>query len=126
MSIGEALRAYLLSKTEIAGIVGGRIYPVILPQDVVLPAISYQLITQPVELNVTGEYRRSAYFQIDCWAKNYLDAVSLCDKVESALNGYSGSMGSVNAILAYISARRDMHDETVEEYRAAVDTTIWF
>jgi len=126
MSMGADLKTYLLSKTEIASIVSGRVYPVILPQTVVLPAISYQLITQPVELNITGEYKRSAYFQIDCWAKNYVDADSLCDKVESALNGYRGVMGSVNVILAYVSARRDMNNETVEQYRCAVDTTIWF
>ena len=48
MTIEEALKIYLLSKTEITDIIGDRLYPEVLPQDVDFPALTYLEVSNPV------------------------------------------------------------------------------
>jgi hypothetical protein len=43
--IEAALRAVLIAHPDVAALAGGRIYPLILPQNPTLPAIAYQRIS---------------------------------------------------------------------------------
>lgn len=83
----------LRADATVTSIAADRIYPVLLPDESTLPAITYQVIaTTPLyaldeRINLT-RYR----IQIDAWAKwpSYAQAKSLAEAIRVVLDGYSG------------------------------------
>lgn len=70
--IEVALRAWLLEDTTIAGLVGTRIYPLLLPLDAATPAITYALVSDPFQ-QAPGHYRQRIQFSI--WAEGATSAM---------------------------------------------------
>ena len=64
--IEEALRTILLADPTLYALVGTRIYPVQLPLDCTLPALSYFQVSEPFN-RITGTPR----FQIDIFSNDY-------------------------------------------------------
>jgi len=95
MTIEEAVYAYLLGKTDITDIVSTRIYPVVLPQGVELPALTYMQVSNPVHHDVDIAYPR---MQISSWAEDYADAKGLYNAVKEAMQRYKGVMGGGSGV----------------------------
>lgn len=90
MSIEARLYAHLTSVAGLAGLVGDRIYPVQLPQDTTLPAVTYlRVSTAPVQHrdNATPTYSR-ARFQLDGWADSFDGNVALRRQLRLALGTF--------------------------------------
>ena len=87
--IESAFFAALSAPVPIQAIVAGRIYALILPDEVTLPAIDYSFIaasTAPTN-DTTGP--RRYLVEVNCWGASYTDAVTLRHAVITALDGYS-------------------------------------
>ncbi|MBB6144719.1 oligoribonuclease NrnB/cAMP/cGMP phosphodiesterase (DHH superfamily) [Silvibacterium bohemicum] len=85
------LYSVLSSATQITTITGTNIYPVVLPINTTATALTYRIvgtITDPT-LDTSGLVK--ARVQIDCWAADYNDAVTLRAAVISVLNGYENA-----------------------------------
>lgn len=76
MSAETDLYARLISNATIADEAGTRIYPVILPDNVTYPAITYSVVSQVPEASYGCDQFR---FQIDIWAATYAAVKSLRD-----------------------------------------------
>ena len=70
--IEVALRAWFLKDATIAGLVGTRIYPLHLPLDAATPAITYALVSDPLQ-QAPGHYRQRIQFSI--WAGGEVSAM---------------------------------------------------
>ncbi|HOD85954.1 MAG TPA: DUF3168 domain-containing protein [Methanoculleus sp.] len=70
--IEVALRAWFLKDATIAGLVGTRIYPLHLPLDAATPAITYALVSDPLQ-QAPGHYRQRIQFSI--WAEGATSAM---------------------------------------------------
>jgi len=70
--IEVALRAWLLQDATLAGLVGTRIYPLILPLDAPTPAITSALVSDPFQ-RAPGHYRQRIQFSI--WAEGEVSAM---------------------------------------------------
>ena len=70
--IEVALRAWLLQDATLAGLVGTRIYPLLLPLDAATPAITYALVSDPLQ-QAPGHYRQRIQFSI--WAEGEVSAM---------------------------------------------------
>lgn len=107
MTIEEGLVAQLKADSAVAAIVGTRIHPGAIPQDGALPAVVYQLISSPREVDLGGPstFIRARY-QIDCWANSQSTVRSLADSVRAALNGVGlqspKTLGSEPVQLVYL------------------------
>lgn len=90
--IGQALRAFLIADTAVAGLVSTRIYPLRLPQKAVLPAIVLTRIsgTRGHHLRGPQSLTRTRY-QVDCWARTHDEATALGTLCQSRLDGFTGT-----------------------------------
>jgi len=83
----------LLSTTStITALVGQRIFPVQLPEQSVLPALTYQIIAVKASPTLTNSGYQRWRLQFDCWGKDYADATNLRAALRLALEGYRGTL----------------------------------
>lgn len=131
ITIEEGLAAFLVANAAVNAIVSGRVYPNKLPQTVTLPALTYQRIDTPrVHSHDTSGATGTAHprIQFDCWAASYSSAKSLSDALRGALNGYKGTMGSVNPVTVQSALQEDERFDDFADagvVRLACDYVVW-
>jgi len=99
-----------------------RIYPLVLPPDVTLPAIAYTRISSPRLHCLTGfsHYARPR-FQFTAWALTYEAAKDLANEIRVALDGYLGTVGGVNIQSSFAENELDMYEPQSGFYGVLVD-----
>ena len=92
--IEVALRAWLLEGAPLAGLVGTRIYPLLLPLNAATPAITYALVSDPLQ-QAPGHYRQRIQFSI--WAEGGVSAMQgfpvarqVKDAIRARVDGRAG------------------------------------
>lgn len=93
--IGLGLRTYLLTSSDITGLVDVRIYPSVLPQNAELPAIVYDVMggdPNDVLTGSSGSYR--AVVDVECISNSHISSNDLAEQVRLLTQGYSGAMGT--------------------------------
>lgn len=126
--IGTALSTHLNSVSAITTILGGtgKVFPVVLPQDPPMPAVTYQVLTQPTYQTHDAKSFPNTWVQIDCWSKTYLQSNQLADAIATALDGFRGQLGGTVSVSAFLlKARRDFFEGEVTEFRTSLDFSIW-
>lgn len=117
-SLHGAVRALLTNDATVAALVGTRIYPMQMPLDATLPAITIHEISGN-EDHVTGHgYPR---FQISCWSTSFSQAQSMKEAVKDVLNRYKG-VASGNHIkqIAFLNSQ-DMYETESKIYHTYLD-----
>lgn len=128
--IEEALRTVLTGNGTVSGLVGTRIYPLVLPQGVTLPAIAYQRISGVREHthDKTGDLARPR-FQWTCVATTYSSAKALANAVRAALDNYRATASTVVIEAIYVENEIDVFNESEDQgdstYGVLVDATVW-
>ena len=96
-----------------------------------LPALTYQRIDTPrVHSHDTSGATGTAHprIQFDCWAASYANAKGLADALRGALNGYKGTMGSVNPVTVQSALQEDERFDDFADagiVRISCDFIIW-
>jgi len=94
-TIEEAIYAHLIADSGVSALVSTRIYPLMIPQDIALPAIAYQRISGPRQTAHDGPIEIAAgRFQITCQGTSYGSAKDVANAVRQALDGYAGPVVS--------------------------------
>lgn len=122
MSLPEELvRDRLSADPLIPARVAGRIYPLIRPQDSLLPAITYQRISSDRGPSLGGHESAltNIRLQVDCWASSYPVVKALAEEVFAALTVASG------ALRALLLSDNDLYEEQPRIYRASMDFSVW-
>ena len=117
--IEEALRTILLADPTLYALVGTRIYPVQLPLDCTLPALSYFQVSEPFN-RITGTPR----FQIDIFSNDYSQVKQIKAAVENALNGYSGTINGHNIEIIVPLSSFESYDSETGVYHIPYDFKI--
>lgn len=121
--IEEELTSWLQANIAL---VANRVYPMKLPQNPTLPAITYQKISG---LRVQSHDGPSglAYprFQVSCWGESYSDAKQVAEEVRQDLDGYQGLMGVVQVGAALLQNEIDFYIPETGYYHVPVDFIIW-
>lgn len=113
-AIGVALQQAL------AGLVGGRVYPVRLPDAPVLPAIRYSTVNTNYINTLCGQSNLSeSRYRIDVFATTIMEAEQIAASALSIMRG--DSLGFENVPLASL----DGYEPTVGIYRKTLDFQIW-
>lgn len=122
MSLGEQVRALLLADAAVTARVIGRVFPVVLPQAVAMPAVRYLVIDDVPQNSLLGwtSGLRHARVQIDAYGKKYLDAQGLADAIEGAVGSLPGP-----GITSLLLARRDQYEDVTETHRVSMDFSMW-
>ena len=94
--IQTAVRAILAADAGVSALVGTRIYPDRLPQNVTYPAITYEMYSEDSFEAMDGLLGiAEATIEVTCWASTRLVASSVQDAVRLALANYQGTSSGV-------------------------------
>ncbi|HOX22841.1 MAG TPA: DUF3168 domain-containing protein [Elusimicrobiales bacterium] len=122
MTAEQILYDVLRQTAAVAALVGDRIYPVRLPDEVILPAMTYLKASCIRYASHGGPSRlSSARFQLDCYSADYLDAKRLALAAVAALHGKKG--GNIQA--AFNENETDGFSPDNGIYRVTADVLIW-
>jgi len=126
MTIEKDIYYILKSDTDVAALVGTRIYPMKLPQRWTLPAITYQKISGDRAPSYAGASGRTRpRFQVDCWDDNYLDVKDLADKVRKCLDGHKGDINTESNVGGiHLEGDRDIWEDNIDVFRVTMDFVI--
>lgn|GEM_PF-6480671 len=113
--------AALQASSAVTAITGPRIYPLVLPNDVTLPAIHYSFVGGSASPTLTTTGTQKYRVEVNCWGATYSDAVMLRAAVIKALNGYLDGTMSIQFLMP-----RDLFDHELLQYRAAAEFYIHF
>lgn len=114
--IDEAIRTIMTSNVAVKSFVGSRIYPLQLPLDCILPALSIHKTSNPYK-QIAGAPR----FQISCWAEDYLQVQQLSKAVEAALEGFSGVVSGIEIIRIVPIEAPDQYEDLPGVYHVPYD-----
>lgn len=124
MAIETELRALVVNDGTLAGLVAGRVYPVVLPKEPTLPALVYQEINTDTVVAADGDtglrvgrYQWN-YYAVDEYAATKIGRAALI----AALNGYRG--GTIDRI--EMDRFQDDFDTGEGWFRQMMDTLVWY
>ena len=130
MTIEEALYTHLSGNAGLSALVSNRIYPMIMPQDVALPAVTYQKISgERMHTLQTDPGVASPRFQFNCWGSSYSSAKAVAVKVKDALKDFTGTLGGAGGVtvLRVVGPEDELddYDAETETFRTILDFFIW-
>jgi hypothetical protein len=128
MSMEGDLRTKVIGDAAVSALVSTRMSPVTLPQDVVLPALSYQIIdTLHVESSRGSSGLAASRVQISAWSGDHSEVVELAEKVRLVLHGFSGTMGTTESVAILVNdGPRDLYEHETNMYRRDYDYQVHY
>lgn len=127
MTLEEALRAQILADPAIAAVVGTRVYPRQLPQQPVLPAITYTRVDTARGHEMSGpDQLPKPRMQVTPWAADVLTATNLAALIRKRLDGTSGMWSSVEIGSCLCVGDRDLDDPDTTHRGVALDFAIQY
>jgi hypothetical protein len=122
-----AIEADLGTYLETVPLAGGRVHAMKLPQDPTLPALVFiRVSTMPTYSHSGFSNFTEARFQISCWAATYMAARQLAAQVRTALDGYSGAMGTTQIGHCLCASDRDIYEPEPQRFHAPLDYMIGY
>lgn len=129
MKIEQAILTELLAASGLTTFVGERIYYVKAPQDVEKPYIVFLKVSAPREHDHDGaSHLVRATFQFSSFAETYYEAKQVTEQIQSALQAFSGTMGTgagVEVGGAFYENEVDLYEEATGLYHVLSDYRIW-
>ncbi|MFA5053508.1 MAG: DUF3168 domain-containing protein [Parcubacteria group bacterium] len=122
-TLAEGLYSKLSTTAGITTLASTRTYPMQLPYNPVLPAITYRDVTLRTEQQFASTALKITRWQIDAWAVSYDAATDLADAITTALDGFVGTMGVACDVT--LAGRVDLIDPETKWFHIAVDFEIW-
>jgi hypothetical protein len=83
MTVEQAIKTYLKTKTEITSLVGTRLDYSKLPEGPTYPYLTFFRYSNPVDSSINLAH---TYLQFDCWALTYIEALDLSYALRGVLN----------------------------------------
>lgn len=120
MGIEAAL--YALLTGESPSIAGGRIYPVVLPEQTAYPAVTYERVSGErgyVLRGATGTARPR--FRIHVWSTSYDQTLSIADEIRLLINDYQGVVGSVDIMDVKLESENDLYEDDTGLHHKVLD-----
>ena len=129
MLIEQALRTYMIGQSGITDLVSTRIHFVKAPQDIDKPYIVIYKISGPrLHSHDGGDGLAHPRFQVSIFAETYAAAKEIAAAIQSALQGYSGTMGGDGGVVVgnvLYEDENDFWEEQTQLYHVACDYILW-
>lgn len=121
-------RNHLVGNAGVAALVATRIYPEVMPQDVTLPAATYQLIDRNEVVarpdKATLRLIRGR-IQVDCYATSYAGVKAVEAAVIQAMYGFNRTVSDA-VIQTRVADSRDAVQEEEGSWHSSIDASITF
>lgn len=128
MTIAVLLQDALEENAGVAALTSTRIYPLILPQNPTMPAITYQRISGTGQ-DGTSTLRQSRW-QVNCWSKRrdgaggYGEVQQLATAVKAALEEYIELSQTPGINMARVVNELDDYEDETQVYRVIIDVIL--
>lgn len=121
--IERALREKLLSTQKLTQIVGQRVYPIMLPEKVPLPALVFgRVSTQGSFLSHSGSTGiMTSVFEVGCIAKDVQVAKELARLIRATFSGFHGSIEGFKIYRTTVENEFDEFDPETGTYQVPVE-----
>lgn len=94
-TIEEAVYYKMVNDANLAGLVGTRVYPLLVPQDAAMPAIAYQKISsQKYQAHDGSSHLARSRFQFTIEADDYATVKDTATAVRTCWDSFAGYVGS--------------------------------
>lgn len=125
--IEAAVYSILTADSTLAALVGTRVYPNVVPQDVALPAVAYQRIsTSRVYSHSPGVSQLARpRFQFTSVANSYSDVKAVANAVRGALDAYGGTAASVLVFTMLSQNEFDTFSDDGDLHTVRQDFYVW-
>ncbi len=123
--VEEAIYSRLSTHAGVSALVGSRIYPSLMPQNVTLPALTYIKVAGPrvSAMSIDTGVARPR-FQVSCWSQTYSQAKALAAQVRAALQRWRGTESGVVIQASFMENEIDLYDNETELHHVALDFEI--
>lgn len=123
MALGEILFSRMTTAASVSALIGQRCYPLTLPQETPLPAVSYQS-------EGWGDSQGSGALEqnrvrVAGWATSYAGAIGLAAALVTALDGYQDKAGSPPLIAMALENRQEVFEPETGLYGVLLDFSAW-
>lgn len=126
MSIEAALFSHLSTYVGVTALAGTRVYPLVLPQQPVLPAVTYQPISEtPAQDRDSAAltYTRTR-MQMVGYGATHDDAIAIRDALRGAMNAFVRVAGPRVSVALEQQVRTEYEPE-MARWRTLLDYWIW-
>lgn len=118
MNVEQQVESVLKNDAGVTAVVAGRIYPVLMPQNIALPAITYQRIATTPENGLAGHLGiDQVRMQVDSWSTKYSEVKDAAAAVRAAL--------ALTPLFALCIMELDDYEPATQTYRVIQDYQIW-
>jgi len=122
--IEAAIFSRLTNDAAVSALISSRVYPLILPQNSILPAVTYTRVSGERVRSLSGPSGLALpRFQIDSWAESFSVVKDLAGKIRKSLDGFRGNVSGVEIKGMSIESDSDLF-ETIngkDFYRVRAD-----
>lgn len=110
-----------MARLQTAGVMGGRIYPMRLRQDVTLPAGTYSVVSKTRDRSRAGAVNLATMrMQVSAVDSTYAGAKAAAGAVRTALQDYAGN--GINSV--FVSGDRDFDEADTGRVRVVMDAMV--
>ncbi|SEB40701.1 DUF3168 domain-containing protein [Terriglobus roseus] len=122
----EGLFQLLTSDSDVASCISTRYFPLMLPDDAALPAVTYQRVSTVTSPTLNGFTDLvQVRLQIDTWATTYADARRAAQAIQNAIEGFLGTLPDGTAVAAAtLLSQMDTYESVARYYRVTTDYRI--
>lgn len=118
MNVEQEIKTLLLADATVSGLIAARLYPMLMPQGVTLPSVSYQRVaTAPVNDLEGSQNHEWVRVQLDCWDDDYAGVKALAAAVRAAM--------LLTPVYGQLLTQLDDYDSEEKLYRVILDFNVW-
>jgi len=123
--IEHAIFSILSNDAGVSAIAGNRIYPILLPQNVTYPCVSYSVDEGQEDVTFDGQGTfQSVSIEIDSWSTTHAGMLSLSGACKAALKNYSGTVSGITIDKIQIDSAISVYEDAAEVYRKTLLITV--
>ncbi len=115
--------------SSVADAISDRVHPGILPQKCSYPAIRHQVISNPASERTSKAKQHStknSRYQIDIFARSYLEAATIATIIADQLDGYSATHDTTTIdLIEVVDTRPGYADKTETHHHIIELNLIW-
>lgn len=125
---GKVLYNLLSNDATVSGLLSNRIFPVIVPQEALFPAIVYTQVACTFKYTHRTSQQASKIethlIQLDIFDKSYDVMIQAAEAAKNALEGYKGTLEGQEVRNILLDREREDFDQELQLFRKIIDITL--
>ena len=124
----EGLSSLLSGDSGLQGAVAGQIYPVLLPQNACLPAVTYQVVsTQSLYTLEERVNVNQCRMQFDIWSTDYLPGKQAAAALTAAIDNFTGTLSEGTHVFGVqLQTSSDLYESDARMNRVLIEFVIQY